>query len=300
MEDKALGKVYLIMGLGILGVSVSAVLIRSTEAPSTVIAMYRMVFTFLLFTPLVIKKGGLPLKIIGRRGIALALLSGFFLALHFAAWIESLKHTTIASSTVLVSLQPLFTATLGYFFYKERLRRGQIVGMGIAILGSAFIGLSDFIGGGGHFYGDLLAVLGGAFASVYVLLGRGLRKTVGNLDYVYLAYGSCSVTLLAANLLGQTPLTGYSGNDYLIFIGLAVFSTIGGHTVFNWALKYVEANKVSVALLGEPIGATMLGFLILREVPSQAQLISAGIILLGLYIFIKDSFQRKKTTAALS
>ncbi len=300
MEDKELGKVYLIMGLGILGVSFSAVLIRSTDAPSTVIALYRMLITFLLFTPLVMKKGGIPLKKIGGKGIGLALLSGFFLALHFAAWIESLKHTTIASSTVLVSLQPLFTATLGYFLYKESLRRGQIVGMGIAILGSALIGLSDFIGDGGHFYGDVLAVMGGAFASVYVLLGRGLRKTLSNLDYVYLAYGSCSITLLTVNLLWQTPLTGYSGGDYLIFLGLAVFSTIGGHTVFNWALKYVEANKVSVALLGEPIGATILGFLILREVPTEAQLFSGLIILLGLYIFIKDSFRRKKATASLS
>ncbi len=300
MEEKDLGKVYLIMGLGILGVSFSAVLIRSTDAPSTVIAMYRMVITFLLFTPLVMRKGGIPLKKIGAKGIGLALLSGFFLALHFASWIESLKHTTIASSTVLVSLQPLFTATLGYVIYKERLRRGQIVGMGIAILGSAFIGLSDFLGGGGHLYGDLLALMGGAFGSVYVLLGRGLRKTLSNLDYVYLAYGSCSVTLLAANLLWRTPLTGYSGGDYLMFLGLAVFSTIGGHTVFNWALKYVEANKVSVALLGEPIGATILGFLILQEVPTEAQLFSGLIILLGLYIFIKDSFRRKKTTASLS
>ena len=300
MEEKKLGKVYGIMGLGILGVSFSAVLIRSTEAPSTVIALYRMVITFFLFTPLVMKKGGIPLRTIGKKGVGLALLSGFFLALHFAAWIESLKHTTIASSTVLVSLQPLFTAILGYLFYKEALGRGQLLGMGIAILGSAFIGLSDFFGGGGHFYGDLLAVLGGAFASVYVLLGRGIRKYVSNLDYVYLAYGSCSVTLLGLNLLWRVPITPYETGDYLIFLALALFSTIGGHTVFNWALKYVEANKVSVALLGEPIGATILGFLILREVPTQAQLISAGIILFGLYIFIKHSFRRKKATPSLS
>ncbi len=300
MEEKELRKVYLIMGLGILGVSFSAIFIRSTDAPSTIIAMYRMVMTFLLFTPLVIRKGGIPLKTIGGRGIALALLSGLFLALHFTAWIESLKHTTIASSTVLVSLQPLFTVILGYLIYKERLTRGQILGMSIAIFGSVLIGLSGFISGGGSLYGDLLAVLGGAFASVYVLLGRGLRKTVANLDYVYLAYGSCGLALLGINLLWQIPLTAYQTSDYVIFLGLAVFSTIGGHTVFNWALKYVEANKVSTALLGEPIGATILGFLILQEIPTQAQLVSGLIILLGLYIFIKDSLRRKKTTSPLA
>lgn len=297
MEQQDLRKVYFIMALGILGVSFSAIFIRSTDAPSTIIAMYRMVITFILFTPLVLKKGGVSLKTIGGKGILLSLLSGFFLALHFAAWIESLKHTTIASSTVLVSLQPIFTATLGYLFYKERLARGQILGMSIATIGSVFIGFSGFISGGGSLYGDLLAVLGGAFASVYVLLGRGLRRTLSNLDYVYLAYGSCSVTLLAVNVLWQIPITGYQSNDYVIFLGLAVFSTIGGHTVFNWALKYVEANKVSTALLGEPIGATILGFLILQEIPTEAQLLSGLIILLGLYIFIKDSLRRKKTTA---
>jgi drug/metabolite transporter (DMT)-like permease len=300
MEEKELGKVYSVMALGILGVSFSAVFIRLTEAPSTIIAMYRMIFTLVIFTPLVIKKGGISFTSIGVKGIGLSLLSGFFLALHFTAWIESLKHTTIASSTVLVSLQPLFTATLGYLLYKEGLSRGQILGMGIAIVGSVFIGFSDFISGGGSLYGDLLAVLGGAFASVYVLLGRGLRRTLANLDYVYLAYGSCSITLLGFNVVGRTPVTSYGGSDYLIFLGLAVFSTIGGHTVFNWALKYVEANKVSTAMLGEPIGATILGFLILQEIPTEAQLLSGLIILLGLYIFIKDSFRRKNITTPLS
>lgn len=299
MEEKQLRKVYGIMGLGILGVSFSAILIRLTGAPSTIIAMYRMVITFILFTPLVIRKKGIPLKTLGGKAFGLSLLSGFFLALHFIAWIESLKHTTIASSTVLVSLQPLFTAILGYLFYKERLTRGQFIGMSIAITGSIFIGFSDFISGGGDLYGDLLAVLGGAFASAYVLLGRGIRKNVGNLDYVYLAYGSCSVVLLGINLLWRVPIFDYSTMDYVIFLGLAVFSTIGGHTVFNWALKYIEANKVSTALLGEPIGATLLGFLILQEVPTQMQLLSAIIILFGLYIFIKDSFRRKKATNSL-
>ncbi len=300
MEEKELGKVYSVMALGILGVSFSAVFIRLTEAPSTIIAMYRMIFTLVIFTPLVIKKGGISFTSIGVKGIGLSLLSGFFLALHFTAWIESLKHTTIASSTVLVSLQPLFTATLGYLIYKEGLSRGQILGMGIAIVGSVFIGFSDFISGGGSLYGDWLAVLGGAFASVYVLLGRGLRRTLANLDYVYLAYGSCSITLLGFNVVGRTPVTSYGSSDYLIFLGLAVFSTIGGHTVFNWALKYVEANKVSTAMLGEPIGATILGFLILQEIPTEAQLLSGLIILLGLYIFIKDSFRRKNITTPLS
>jgi len=287
-------RVYFVMGIGILGVSFAAIFIRLSDAPSSVIAMYRMLITFILFTPFIMKKKGMDLNKIGKKSVLLAILSGFFLALHFIAWIESLKHTTIASSTVLVSLQPLFTSLLGFMIYKERMNMKQGIGMIVAITGSFVIGFGDFMSGGGNLYGDALAILGGVFAALYVIIGRGLRKTISNLDYVYMAYGSCTLVLFSVNLLWRVPILKYDASEWLIFLGLAIFSTIGGHTIFNWSLKYVEANRVSMAMLGEPIGATLLGLLILQEIPSNMQFISAGIILIGLYLFMQASFKKER------
>ncbi len=280
------GRVYLLLFMGIFAVSFSAIFIRKTMAPASIIAMYRMLITFLLLSPITLMTRWEEIKKIAARDFFLCALSGVFLALHFISWISSLNYTTIASSTVLVGLQPIFTAILGYLLYQERLSKLSIVGMLIAILGSSIMGILDLQINLEHLFGDALALLGALFASFYILIGRGVRRRISTTSYVFFTYGICWIVLLIINLLSGLALIGYSPIDYTLFLLMAVICTIGGHTIFNWALGYIEANKVSVAMLGEPIGATILAMIFLSETPDFLQLISGGLIVLGLYIFI--------------
>ncbi len=287
-------KVYMILMLGVLGVSFSAIFIRSTEAPAGVIAMYRMLITTLLFLPFSLSKGRGEIKALSGRDYLWCILSGCFLALHFMTWISSLQYTTVAASTVLVSLSPVFTALIGFFIFRERLSNIGILGMAIAIVGSAIMGLSNLQLGAGSLLGDLLALAGAFFGALYITIGRGMRSKISTLTYGFLVYGSCSLLLLIINLTMKTPLFTYGIRDYLLFLGMAVFCTIGGHTIFNWSLKYLEANRVSTFMLGEPIGATLWAVLLLKEFPDGGQLVSSLIILLGLYVFIYSAIKESK------
>ncbi|AOY78334.1 hypothetical protein BJL90_10695 [Clostridium formicaceticum] len=272
--------------IAVIGVSFSAILIRSTTAPSNIIAMYRMMITFLLFLPASLTKGRKEIKEICGKQLLLCCFSGIFLALHFITWMTSLKYTTVASSTILVGLQPIFTAVIGYFLYKEKLSKKGFLGMLLTISGSSMIGFFSFHAGEGHFYGNILALLGGLFGALYIIIGRGIRKKISTLIYGFIVYGTCTVLLVIINLMLKLPFVGYTHKDYILFLAMAVLCTIGGHTIFNWSLKYIEANKVSITMLGEPVGATILAVLFLKEIPSFWQVLSGILILIGLYIFM--------------
>jgi len=229
------------------------------------------------------------LKTLTGKQFLYSIASGIFLAAHFLTWIKSLELTTIASSTVLVSLQPLFTMILGYLLYREKLPLLSAAGMAVAISGSVVMGISDFQVDRAHLMGDLLALSGGLFASFYILIGRKLRVNVPAASYCTLVYGACALSLLIFNLIFSIPLGGHGSQNQLIFLALALVCTLGGHSIFNWSLKHLEAVKVSTACLGEPLGATLLAYLLLREVPGPLQLFSGAVILTGLYLFLRGT-----------
>ncbi|NPV92932.1 MAG: DMT family transporter [Firmicutes bacterium] len=281
---------YLAVILSVLAVSFGSIFTRLASAPPLVIAFYRLGFTFLLLTPFMAsRRWRAEIAAVSRSDLLLAVLSGGFLAAHFGVWITSLSYTSIASSTVLVTMQPLFVVTLGGLLLKEKVGWRSAAGAAIALIGSVVVGAGDFQVGGTAFWGDLLAFAGAFFIAVYVLIGRGLRARLSLLPYVYLVYGTAALLLLVYNLMKGIPLYPYPPMDWLWFLGLAVIPTIMGHTVFNWALRYVRAAVVSVSILGEPVGATILGYLILGEVPGGWTLFGGAIIVLGLYLFISST-----------
>ncbi|MEN1759799.1 DMT family transporter [Anoxynatronum sibiricum] len=284
-------KVYVILLLGVVGISFSAVLTRFSQAPASIIAFYRLSFTFLLTLPYALAFQRDHFKKLQGSHLVYGLVSGMFLAAHFLTWIKSLELTTVASSTVLVTLQPVYTMILGYFLYREKLSGLSMTGMLIAISGSVIMGVSDFHVNRAHLVGDLLALSGGFFASVYILIGRKLRATMPAATYCTLVYGACSLVLLIFNLVFTVPLRGYGATNLSLFLALAIICTLGGHSIFNWSLKHLEAVKVSTACLGEPLGATLLAFLLLQEIPGSLQLISGAVILAGLALFLRGSMK---------
>lgn len=280
---------YFILILSVLSVSTSSIFVRFSDAPSMIISAYRMLFTVLMIAPVVLVRHRDELMQIKGHDVLYAAASGFFLALHFATWITSLKLTTVAASTVLVQTSPIFVVAGSCILFKEKINKASLIGVLIAIAGSILVGIMDFKIGGIGLFGDFLALAGAFFVAGYLLIGRVLRKRITLLPYTFIVYSSCTLFLLLGCFFMDIPLYSYAPKNYAIFFALAFFCTLLGHTVFNWALKYLPAYSVSVCSLFEPVGATFLAFLFLSEIPGFMQVCGQILVLAGLYIFIKKS-----------
>ena len=278
---------YLAILVGVFAVSFSSILVRLATAPPLVVAAYRLIFTFCILAPFSLSGGAVALKAMTPRQVRLAAASGVFLALQFVTWFTSLKYTSIASSVVLVTTQPLFVVLGSFLFFGERVSRKALYGGLLAMSGSIVIGATDFQLGGRAFVGDLYALFAAVMVSGYFLLGRRLRGDVGLAGYTFVTYGFSSLTLVVAALVSRIPFYPYPDRDWLIFGALALVCTVMGHTVFNWVLRYVQASVVSVSVLGEPLGAIIWAAVFFGENPTLRQGLGGGLIFTGLYLFTR-------------
>lgn len=299
---------FLGLFLGILAVSTAAIFIRYAQvyAPSLVIAVYRLTIAAILLAPVAYFRHRAELRALKRKELLLALVSGFFLALHFATWITSLEYTTVASSVVLVTTTPLWVALLSPFTIKEPLSRPILLGMGLALVGGIVVGLSDSCSWTGNtlacptfaemirgkaFLGDILAVTGAIMAAAYLLIGRRLRSQMSLISYIFVVYGMAALVLLILTLGARQPLQGYPDKAYIWFVLLAIVPQLFGHSTFNWALRYISAAFVSITLLGEPIGSTILAYIFLNEIPTLLKVFGAILILAGIYVAARHETQ---------
>ena len=292
---------YIVLAIGVLIASTAAVMITGAinlgVDPLTV-ACGRITIAALILTPIAWARAGHEIRAITRRDLVLALVSGVFLAFHFASWISSLAYTSVASSTALVTTNPVFVALATWLVFRERLPRGTWVGVALTVLGSALVGFSDSGGGGGSspLYGDLLALIGAVTVSGYFLLGRVLRARMAILPYIWVVYSSAAVVLLLTNTLSGLPLVGLPPTAYLLLVLLAVGPQLLGHTAFNWSIKYLSATLVTVGILGEPIGSAIMALLILRQPVQPLQLIGGAVLLVGIAVAAlaeRQSMQRQ-------
>ncbi|NLY31543.1 MAG: DMT family transporter [Firmicutes bacterium] len=273
---------YLVLALGVTGISFSALLARMTAAPPAIIAFWRLVFTCLLLSPLALRDR-LEFKTVSRRDFLLSLLSGLFLCLHFVFWFASLPRTTVSSATLLVNIHPLVVVTVGWLG-KEKVRLQALPWAGVALAGIALLGASG-LRVAGALTGNILAAAGGLMIAGYYLMGRLVRPRVSIGIYSFLVYSSSALLLLAVNLAANNPFFGYRATDWLVFAALAAVPTICGHTLINWSLKYLPAGVISVSALGEPVIATILAIPLLSEIPGSLQLAGGLLVVLGIAIF---------------
>ena len=264
--------------LGVVGISISAILVRYSQAPSVITAVYRLGWTVLLLLPVVLLKFRKELLQVRGRDILLCTLSGICLALHFLTWFESLKWTGVAVSTVLVSTEVIFTA-LGFALFLK----GKIPPLGVAAIVMAFGGSAVLaLAGGGQgsvLYGNILALAAAFFVALYTLIGRIQRGYLSTTIYTFLTYLACFLTLLIMALVSGTPLVGYGGREWLIGLGLAVLCTLMGHSLFSWCLKFLSPAYVSAVKLCEPVFSGALAVPLFGEIPTPVQLLGAAIIL---------------------
>ncbi|WP_423751627.1 DMT family transporter [Salinirarus marinus] len=271
--------------VAVLAVSTSAVLVRWSDAPSLVKALYRVVFTAALLAPVALTRHRRAFAGLRRRDVGFAAASGLALAVHFGAWFESLNHTTIAASVTLVQTQPAFVAAGAWAVLDERVTPRTVVGIVVALAGAATMSIGDaLVAGVGQAYGNALALVGAAAAGGYVLAGRSLRQRLPLLPYVLIVYLVCAAGLLAVVVRTGYPLFDYPSREWTLFLAMAVGPGLFGHTVVNWALAHLESSVVSVSLLGEPVGSTLLALVFLGEVPAVWTLIGGVVVLVGIVV----------------
>jgi drug/metabolite transporter (DMT)-like permease len=276
--------------LGILAISFGSILVRLALAASgdrslafsLVMSAGRMGFAALLLLP------GFKSPIRARGGIPFALAAGAALALHFAFWITSLSYTSVAASTALVTTNPVWVTLLGWLLFGERPSGLTLLGVGVALVGGLLIGLGDAQGGGTNpLLGDLLALLGALAASFYFLLGReAQRRGLSLLEYVRVAYTTAFLILFPLPYLFGGGHGGYPGAVYLYILLMALLPQLVGHTSFNWATRHISPVLVTLAVLFEPVGASLLAFLLFGEVPGLQVILGALALLLGVALAV--------------
>jgi drug/metabolite transporter (DMT)-like permease len=282
---------YVGVAVAVLSVSFASIFIRWSDSPPVVIAAYRMLFAAIMLLPFAIVHREAQFKILDRRTVSWLLVIGLVLALHFATWITSLGMTSVASSTILVTAHPLLVGAVSILLFKES---GRWTAIGVTVGFTGVVLISLFSMGDGSWDGNLLALIGGVFAGVYILAGRVLRKKVNLIAYAFIIYLSAAAFLFAAALILGQPIWPYPWQEIVLFLLLAGVSTILGHTVYNWSLKYVTAPLVSASLLGEPIMASLLAALLLAELPSPYIFLGGALILLGVLFVLYDELKHRE------
>jgi len=282
----------LVLLLGVVGISTGSIFARYAEASPIVISFYRSSIAAAAMLPLVLLQHRDELRNLTRKDILWTMLAGVFLALHFATWITSLFFTTIASSVVIVETIPIWTALLSPFVSKDKVSRLTWCGIGLSFAGVLVISTGDFAMGGRALTGDMLALAGAWFATLYFLTGRVVRARVSLPTYTCLCYSAAAMILLAVIAVMGLPLSGYPKTTWAAFAAMALISQIMGHSSYNWALRYVSASLVAVALLGEPIGATILAWLLFGETLTMAKLVGAALILTGIVVAVRGERRR--------
>ncbi|ARF16579.1 DMT family transporter [Sporosarcina ureae] len=292
--NKPLIHPYIPIALGVLTVGLSAIFVKMATADAGVIAFYRMFFSAVIMLPLFFISYRNELQTLTARDWLYTASAGLFLAVHFILWFESLNYTSVASSTVLVTLQPKFALAGTALFFKEIITGKMLTAVFIALTGSFIISWGDFQVSGAALFGDLLALLACLFVTAYLLIGQNVRKRISLVTYTFLVYSVSSVALFFYVLITQEPFFGYPTADWGWFLALAILPNLLGHTLFNWAVKWVSTNVVSIAILFEPVLASIAAYFVLHEKITILQLGGAIVVLTGVLLFVVDIKAIKK------
>jgi drug/metabolite transporter (DMT)-like permease len=270
---------YLLIFAAIVCVSTASIMVRFTTAPPLVIAFYRLSLTAILGG--ILMAGSRQRWPAERSHLPKAGLAGLFLAAHFGFWITSLSYTSVASAVLFTNLQVIFVIIFSRLFLNERINPRAMIGVAVALAGSAVIGGGDLFNG--RLWGDVLALISGFLFAVYLMIGRSIRSEVAIWPYTVVISGIAGVFLAVAVALTGQPFAGYPKLDYLWFLLMALLPGIGGHGILNWAIKYVKAPMVAISILGESVGASILGYILLHENLAWFQLLGGAMVLFGIY-----------------
>ncbi|AGG05807.1 MULTISPECIES: DMT family transporter [Dehalococcoides] len=292
-------KTYLLLLLGVFGIAAASVFTRLADAPPVIIASLRMLAATLLLLPFAARPVYLAIKCLSRRNLLLIILAGFLVGMDQFFWVSSLEYTSIASSVILVTSHPVLVAIMSYIMWREQLNPKAIFGVLAAFGGMVLINLATTQVGEQAFLGNMLAMAATIPTTGYLIIGRQMRNSIDFLPYITLLYGSAAFFLLAGAFISGDSFGGYPGTTYLMIFLLAVVSQLVGHSSLNMALRLVPALVVSVAILGEPVGAIILGYLFLGEGLTFNEFLGGMLVLAGILIVMLNQPRTKKMEAEI-
>ena len=288
----------LVLIVAVLATTYAGPIVRFAAAPALAIAFWRLTLVLPVTGALALSEGSRergavpsasPPGTVPRSPLPLMILSGALLALHFWSWIASLRYTSVVSSVVLVSLKPVFAWGLAAAWLREHPTRMEAWGIALAVVGASLIGLGDARLSLGALGGDVLALLGAVTGAGYYVIGRRVRQTVGIWRYATGVYVVAAAALALLALARRTPLVGFAGRDWAVFGAMAAGPMLIGHTGMNYALRHFRATTVNVAALGEPVGASVIAWLVpsIHEVPPPTSWLGGILVLLGIGLSVR-------------
>ncbi|RKD25785.1 multidrug transporter [Ammoniphilus oxalaticus] len=288
--DNSTPSIVLPFVISIIAISFAAIFVKWSKAPSTILSMYRMLIACALLLPVVWMKRAEITKITKLNWLLLV-SSGVFLGLHFALWFGSLKLTTVASSTIILALQPIVALVGGFFVYKERVSLSTMLTVGMAFIGVVFVGWGDIAISGSALIGDLLSFLSVVAVVCYLLIGQNVVKRMTHWVYSFCVFFFAGLSLALYNFIAGVSFVAYPIREWGIFLLLAVFPTLA-HLIYNWLLNYVNSTTISMSILGEPVGATLLAVLLLGERVTDWQVAGGVLVLWGVFLFLMQQKKR--------
>lgn len=291
---------YLIVMLGAVGVSLSPIFVRLSDAPSLILVLYRLAFAALILTPYVFLRCRDELSKITWRELLICLLNGLILGLHFASYAEALRHTSITAAAVLVNTEAIFV-TLGSAVFLKAVLSGKVwFAVLLTFAGSVVVAMADVSTGGGMaLSGNLLALSGAVFGALNTVVGTICRRRgLSTMVYSYLLYTAAALTVLVFDAAMGMSLTGYGPRTLLTTLGMAVCCTIGGHSIYSWGLKFLPASFVSTTKMMEPVFASVWGLILFREIPSILVILGAAVVITGVALYSRASGDSQTDLAA--
>lgn len=305
-HDVPLTRLVLILSAGILAISASAILIRLSQAPSLVIAFWRITLSIAVLLPLWFqRKRWQELKALSTPLRWQLFGSGLCLGFHFWTWIASLKYTSVAASVLLVTTNPIWVGLLSPWVLKERLSRKTWLGIAIAMGGASLIAINaegGLAATPNPLWGNTLATLGALAASGYLMMGRKVRPYLNIWSYASVTLWGAWLVLAVGILLQPGPriplLFHYPWQEWMLFLAMALLPQMVGHNAISWSLRYIRADTVSVLLLLEPVGSTLLAILFLREMPGTMILLAGPILLFGIGVVVRSTSSESEGTKA--
>lgn len=280
----------IILFAGVFSCSLSSAFVKLMTTPSSVTATYRLGMAVLLLTPYVLwnKKTREEVFSMSKKDLLWSALAGVFFAFHLFVWFESLRFTSVASSTVLCNTEVIFAA-IGYIlFFGKRLKKGEFLAIGIALGGSVIIATADQGGGHGSLFGDGLAVAAAILMAAYTLIGTRQRDHISTTAYTYVLYIASFITLVGVDVVTGVPMFGYDPINWVYALCLAVFCNLMGHSVYSWALKYLKPTYVSTAKLAGPVFATINAIWLFGEIPGMIQILGALVVISGVALYARQ------------
>jgi len=270
----------LLLGVGILGASSSGPLIAATAAPALAIAFWRTGLGSVAVVPYALVRSRGELRRATTGAVALALLAGVFLAVHFAAFVPSLRLTTVASAAALVCSQAIWAAVFGRLL-GERLPRRAWVGTAIALVGVLLVTGVDVSLSTRALGGDALAFAAGVFGGAYIVAGGRVRQRLSTTAYTAVCYSTCALLLLCVCLVAAQPLSGYAAEDWVRIVALTVLAQLVGHSLFNLVLRSTSPTVVSLATLFTVPLSAIIAAIALGQTPPAAAVPALAVILAG-------------------